>query len=145
MLIFEFPQSIMASSQGESSTAPHQESPDGGPNSQVSLEHIRDLVGDEGTTFEELSPEAQKELKNLSKTMQKCILQSRRAENFCFEPVSLPPSRVSSATSNCDFSLTMIATGSFTCAGHSSDCQRRPSSGRATLVFFIRNGFPISS
>lgn len=42
-----------------------------------------------------LSPEAEEELRNLSTTLQKARCQARRMENFSFEPVSLPPSRVS--------------------------------------------------
>ena len=42
-----------------------------------------------------LSAEAEQELRNLSKTLQKSRCQARRMENFSFEPVSLPSSRVS--------------------------------------------------
>lgn len=44
---------------------------------------------------EELSPEAEAELRNLSKTLQQSRCQARRMANFVYEPVSLPPSRVS--------------------------------------------------
>lgn len=43
----------------------------------------------------DLSPDAQEELRNLSKSLQKSHLQHRRMSNFAFEPVSLPVSRVS--------------------------------------------------
>jgi hypothetical protein len=42
-----------------------------------------------------LSPQAEEELRNLSTTLQKSRMQAKRMENFSFEPVSLPPSRVS--------------------------------------------------
>lgn len=42
-----------------------------------------------------LSPHAEEELRNLSSTLQKSRMQAKRMENFSFEPVSLPPSRVS--------------------------------------------------
>lgn len=42
-----------------------------------------------------LSPGTEEELRNLSTTLQKARCQARRMENFSFEPVSLPPSRVS--------------------------------------------------
>jgi hypothetical protein len=41
-----------------------------------------------------LSPEAEEELRNLSSTLQNSRCQAKRMENFSFEPVSLPPSRV---------------------------------------------------
>jgi len=44
---------------------------------------------------DDLTQEAQEELKNLSITLQKSRLQSMRMENFSYEPVSLPASRVS--------------------------------------------------
>lgn len=44
---------------------------------------------------DDLSPEAQAELRNLSITLQNSRLHASRMENFAFEPVSLPPSRVS--------------------------------------------------
>lgn len=43
---------------------------------------------------DDLNPEAQEELRTLSAKLQNSRLQSRRMENFAFEPVSLPPSRV---------------------------------------------------
>jgi hypothetical protein len=45
-----------------------------------------------------LSASAEEELRNLSSTLQKSRCQARRMENFSFEPVSLPPSRVSSVS-----------------------------------------------
>ena len=44
-----------------------------------------------------LSPQAEEELRNLSSTLQKSRYQAKRMEHFSFEPVSLPPSRVSDA------------------------------------------------
>ncbi|KAI9728166.1 MAG: serine/threonine protein kinase [Chrysothrix sp. TS-e1954] len=45
---------------------------------------------------EQISPEMQKELRNLSMSMQKSNVRSKRMENFAFEPVSLPASRAPS-------------------------------------------------
>jgi hypothetical protein len=45
-----------------------------------------------------LSAQAEEELRNLSSTLQKSRCQAKRMENFSFEPVSLPPSRVSSVS-----------------------------------------------
>lgn len=42
-----------------------------------------------------MSPQAEEELRNLSSTLQKSRCQAKRMENFSFEPVSLPASRVS--------------------------------------------------
>lgn len=42
-----------------------------------------------------LSPQAEEDLRNLSSTLQKSRMQAKRMENFSYEPVSLPPSRVS--------------------------------------------------
>lgn len=42
-----------------------------------------------------LSPHAEEELRNLSSTLQKSRMQAKRMENFSYEPVSLPASRVS--------------------------------------------------
>jgi hypothetical protein len=42
-----------------------------------------------------LSPQAAEELRNISSTLQQSRCQAKRMENFSFEPVSLPPSRVS--------------------------------------------------
>jgi hypothetical protein len=58
----------------------------------TSLQHVETLTGSHRP--EELTEEAQEELKNLSITLQKSRLQAKRLENFSFEPVSLPPSRV---------------------------------------------------
>lgn len=43
----------------------------------------------------EFSPEAQEEIRNLSRSLQSSPLQQRRMNHFAFEPVSLPTSRVS--------------------------------------------------
>lgn len=46
-------------------------------------------------TFNEtLSPEAQEEIRSISRSLQNTHLQQRRMSNFAFEPVSLPVSRV---------------------------------------------------
>jgi hypothetical protein len=50
---------------------------------------------------DELSPEAQEELRALSKTLQQSRCQARRMANFAYEPVSLPPSRVSQVLTDC--------------------------------------------
>ena len=44
---------------------------------------------------DDLSPEAQAELRNLSMTLQNSRIQASRMGDFAFEPVSLPASRVS--------------------------------------------------
>ena len=46
---------------------------------------------------ENLTPEAQEEIRNLAMTLQKSKLQESRMSNYAFEPMSLPPSRVSSS------------------------------------------------
>ena len=62
---------------------------------EQALKHVSTLTGAGEDTKEELSPEAQEELRNLSMSLQKSRCQARRMENFSFEPVSLPASRVS--------------------------------------------------
>ena len=47
---------------------------------------------------DDLTEEAQEEIKNLSITLQKSRLQTKRMEHFAYEPISLPPSRVSHST-----------------------------------------------
>jgi hypothetical protein len=62
-------------------------------------EAVRDVAELTGTDKAQhdgpLSPGAEEELRNLSSTLQKSRMQAKRMENFSFEPVSLPPSRVS--------------------------------------------------
>lgn len=63
------------------------------------VQAVSDLTGTAKASREEpLSPQAEEELRNLSSTLQKSRCQARRMENFSFEPVSLPPSRVSRCT-----------------------------------------------
>ena len=59
-----------------------------------SLQPVESLTSTDKREREDLGPEAQEELRNLAVTLQKSQ-QQRRLENFAFEPVSLPPSRVS--------------------------------------------------
>jgi len=61
---------------------------------EVSLQPVESLTGPRDR--QDLGPEAQEELQNLASTMQQSKLQSKRMENFAYEPVSLPPSRVRS-------------------------------------------------
>jgi hypothetical protein len=61
------------------------------------LQHVTGLTGAGETSKEPLSPQAEQELRNLSSTLQQSRVQAKRMENFSFEPVSLPPSRVSKA------------------------------------------------
>ncbi|ORY16753.1 kinase-like domain-containing protein [Clohesyomyces aquaticus] len=51
---------------------------------------------DAGKTNMELDPQAEEEIRSLSMNLQKSSCQSRRMENFSFEPVSLPASRAPS-------------------------------------------------
>jgi hypothetical protein len=44
---------------------------------------------------EQISPKDQEEIRSLAMTLQKSRLQQQRMTSFAFEPVSLPPSRVS--------------------------------------------------
>lgn len=101
--MLQYTQDAMASNK-EDETAPPQtvrfKSDDEEVDPKISLEHIRGLTDEESLTFDQLPPESQEEIRNLSKTMQKCVLQSKRMENFSFEPVSLPPSRVSKTLEN---------------------------------------------
>lgn len=63
---------------------------------EAALQHVASLTGADATPSKEpLSPQAEQELRNLSSTLQQSRFQARRMENFSFEPVSLPPSRVS--------------------------------------------------
>lgn len=49
----------------------------------------------EGKDYEDLTPQAKEEIKNLAMTLQKSRLQETRMANFTYEPISLPASRVS--------------------------------------------------
>ena len=66
---------------------------------ETSLQFVETLTSNSEKPREELSPEAQEEIRNLSMTLQKSRCQARRMENFSFEPVSLPASRVSTVLS----------------------------------------------
>lgn len=59
------------------------------------VRHVTELTGAGQHAQEPLSAEAQEELRTLSISLQKSRCQARRMENFSFEPVSLPASRVS--------------------------------------------------
>ncbi|OCK77394.1 Pkinase-domain-containing protein [Lepidopterella palustris CBS 459.81] len=65
----------------------------------TSLQHVETLASNPSAIKEELGPEAQEELRNLSMTLQNSRFQARRMENFSFEPVSLPASRAPSPAS----------------------------------------------
>jgi hypothetical protein len=66
---------------------------------EAALQHVAGLSGaGETSPKEPLSPQAEQELRNLSSTLQQSRCQAKRMENFSFEPVSLPPSRVSRVT-----------------------------------------------
>ena len=56
---------------------------------ESNLQQVETLTAADHPPTQKLTPEAQEELRNLSLT-----LQSKRMENFGYEPVSLPPSRV---------------------------------------------------
>ena len=62
---------------------------------EEALQHVTTLTGAGEQEKEVLSPEAEQEIRNLSMSLQKSRCQARRMENFAYEPVSLPPSRVS--------------------------------------------------
>jgi hypothetical protein len=63
---------------------------------EKAVERLCDLTGSgRDAQGEPLSAQAEEELRNLSSTLQKSRCQAKRMENFSFEPVSLPPSRVS--------------------------------------------------
>ena len=57
--------------------------------------HLTETLTPENERSASLSPEAQAELRHLSLSLQQSRLQEGRLSNFAFEPVSLPPSRVS--------------------------------------------------
>lgn len=59
------------------------------------VEHVAALTGAGEAREEPMSPTAEQELRNLSKSLQQSRCQARRMANFAYEPVSLPPSRVS--------------------------------------------------
>ena len=44
---------------------------------------------------EDMTPEAQEQIRNLAMTLQKSKIQESRMANFAYEPVSMPASRVS--------------------------------------------------
>jgi hypothetical protein len=63
---------------------------------EKAVQTISKLTGaGQGAHGEPMSPQAEEELRNLSASLQKSRCQARRMEHFSFEPVSLPPSRVS--------------------------------------------------
>ena len=66
---------------------------------ETSLQPVETLTSSSEKAKEELSPEAQEEIRNLSMALQKSRCQARRMEHFSFEPVSLPASRVSTLIS----------------------------------------------
>ena len=68
---------------------------------ESSLHHVRELTDAGKECPQPLSPEAQEEIRTLSANLSKCRCQARRLENFSFEPVSLPASRVSKPCPDC--------------------------------------------
>lgn len=60
-----------------------------------SLHSISTLPSQYSSSDAQFSPEAQEEIRNLSRSIQSSQLQQRRMTHFAFEPVSLPTSRVS--------------------------------------------------
>ena len=80
---------------------------------ESALEDVRSLTGAGKECTEPLSPEAQEELRTLSASLQKSRCQARRLENFSFEPVSLPPSRVSQQHCH-NYTTMLISTGPVT-------------------------------
>jgi hypothetical protein len=73
---------------------------------EKAVESIREITGLGRDAEGPLSASAEEELRNLSSTLQKSRCQAKRMENFSFEPVSLPPSRVSSASRTCSMART---------------------------------------
>lgn len=69
---------------------------------ETSISSVATLTGAEEKDRRELNPEAQEEIMQLKSTLQQAV-QSKRFEQFSFEPVSLPgsqtPSRVSAPSS----------------------------------------------
>ncbi|MCJ1398423.1 serine/threonine protein kinase [Xylographa trunciseda] len=64
------------------------------------LHTIATLTSGSSRSEDTLTPEAQQEIRMLSKTLQESHLQHRRMSNFVFEPVSLPVSRAPSNESS---------------------------------------------
>jgi hypothetical protein len=62
---------------------------------EAASQHASTLTNDGRQDRETLSPEAEEEIRNLSVSIQQSRCQAKRMENFSFEPVSLPASRVS--------------------------------------------------
>lgn len=62
---------------------------------EQAVQHVSALTNDGKQDREKLSPEAEEELRILSMSVQQSRCQAKRMENFSFEPVSLPASRVS--------------------------------------------------
>lgn len=60
-----------------------------------SIQSLSTLASNISISNPEFSPEAQEEIRNLSRSLQSSPLQQRRVNHFAFEPVSLPASRVS--------------------------------------------------
>lgn len=60
-----------------------------------SIQSLSTLASNNSLSNPEFSPEAQEEIRNLSRSLQSSPLQQRRMNHFAFEPVSLPTSRVS--------------------------------------------------
>lgn len=66
----------------------------------ASVQDVKTIAGQEGKDYDELTPQAKEEIKNLAMTLQKSRLQETRMANFTYEPVSLPASRVSEIRSS---------------------------------------------
>ncbi|KAH7039041.1 kinase domain-containing protein [Macrophomina phaseolina] len=66
---------------------------------EQALQQVETLTRAEGKPREQLGSDAHEELRNLASTLQSSRLQSKRLENFSFEPVSLPASRAPSPSS----------------------------------------------
>ena len=60
----------------------------------AALPHVASPPIDNDHTLDQLDPQAERELRDLSKSIQNSRCQAKRMEKFSFEPVSLPASRV---------------------------------------------------
>jgi hypothetical protein len=69
------------------------------------LDAVDPIAPGDSKPGESLGPEAQERIRNLSISLQKSNIQHRRLEQFSFEPVSLPASRVGIMTLSPDTSM----------------------------------------
>lgn len=112
---------------------------------ETSLSPVATLTGYDNRGQQDLNPEAQEEIKQLKSTLQQAV-QSKRFEQFSFEPVSLPGSQpVSRVPSNSNLPIRKLPAGSLAGTPRPSPPSSAVHSPPLTPASTSRDGRPSAS